>query len=195
MIEWKEEIDTLSKKSELRKELGFSNDKMTLLSVSNYIPLKNLEKLIDEVALISDCELYLIGEGGLKQDFETKIRVNNLSNKIKLIGRQDGNQLKKYYKASDIFVFPSNRDTFGYVVVEALASGLPVICSKNAGASTIIEEGVNGYVLHPQEDFTTRIKETKNNIEAMSLNALNSVAKYTIENKAKMFFNLLKDIK
>lgn len=194
VIEWKKEINSLPDKYKLRKELEIAEDKITLLSVSNYIPLKNLEKLIDEVVLIPDCELLLIGEGELKNLFKTKIDSYNASNRIKLINRQVGKQLKKYYKASDIFVFPSNRDTFGYVVVEALASGLPVICSANAGASLFIEDASNGYVISPEKDFTNSIKDTIRNIEEMSSNALKSVSKYTIENKAKKFYSILTNI-
>ena len=192
--EWKDDINTLPTKPELRKELGYSDDKISLLSVSNYIPLKNLEKLIDEVALMENCELFLIGEGELKKQFNEKIESLNISHKIKLVNRQQGTQLKKYYKASDVFVFPTNRDTFGYVVLEALASGLPVVCSENAGASSFIENNKNGYVLHPQKDFTTSINRIINNIDSMSKNAVNSISKHTIEKKAETFFNSLTNI-
>ena len=192
--EWKDDINTLPTKPELRKELGYSDDKISLLSVSNYIPLKNLEKLIDEVALMENCELFLIGEGELKKQFNEKIESLNISHKIKLVNRQQGTQLKKYYKASDVFVFPTNRDTFGYVVLEALASGLPVVCSENAGASSFIENNKNGYVLHPQKDFTTSINSIINNMDNMSKNAVNSISKHTIEKKAETFFNSLTNI-
>ncbi len=194
VIEWKKDIDCLPNKSELKNELGISEDKVTLLSVSNYIPLKNLEKLIDEVVLMPNYELLLIGEGELKLQFKAKIENYNALHRIRLISRQVGSQLKKYYKASDIFVFPSNRDTFGYVVIEALSSGLPVICSANAGASSFIENGSNGFVIKPQKDFTNAIENTSKRIKDMSLNALNSVSKYTIENKAETFYNILTNI-
>ena len=195
VIEWKKDIDKLPNKSKLKEELGFSKKQITLLCVSNYIPLKNLEKLINEVALIHNCDLYLIGEGDLKPQFEIQIKACNATNRIKLVNRQVGEQLKKYYKASDIFVFPSNRDTFGYVVVEALASGLPVICSENAGASSLIEIEKNGYVVNPQNDFTSYINKTISNMQSMSEKASIQIQKYTIENKAKSFFEILKNIK
>ncbi|NMH87632.1 glycosyltransferase family 4 protein [Flavivirga algicola] len=194
IIEWKKDINSLPNKFELKNELGISESKVTLLSVSNYIPLKNLEKLIDEVVLMPNCELFLIGEGELKAEFEAKIENYNASHRIKLINRQVGSQLKKYYKASDIFVFPSNRDTFGYVVVEALSSGLPVICSANAGVSSFIKNGNNGFVVHPQENFTDAIKDTIKHLKEMSFHAMNSVSKYTIENKAETFYNILTNI-
>ncbi len=194
VVEWMGKIEELPKKEPLREMLGFSKEKTSLLCVSNYIPLKNLEKLINDIITMPNCELFLIGEGELKPHFETIIKAKDMSHKIKLIQRQEGDQLKKYYKASDIFVFPTNRDTFGYVVVEALASGLPVMCSENAGASSIVENNVNGYVLHPQGDFITSINNTINNLATMSSNALTSVSKYTIKNKAESFFKTLTNI-
>ena len=56
-------------------------------------------------------------------------------------------QLERYYAAADAFVFPTTYDAFGMVVLEAMASGLPVFCSSQAGASEVIASGENGFVI------------------------------------------------
>ncbi|HXT62738.1 MAG TPA: glycosyltransferase family 4 protein [Pyrinomonadaceae bacterium] len=56
-------------------------------------------------------------------------------------------ELQKYYAAADVFVFPSTYDAFGMVVLEAMAAGLPVITSNQAGAAELIEPSKDGYVL------------------------------------------------
>ena len=71
---------------------------------------------------------------------------------------------KTAVKAADAFVFPTLQDQFGYVVIEALASGLPVICSKKAGVSSIIENGKNGYLVNPEGNFAKKIEDTFNSI-------------------------------
>lgn len=52
----------------------------------------------------------------------------------------------KKYNDADVFVFPSLADGMGLVALEAMASGLPVICTENCGCKDMIDEGKNGYV-------------------------------------------------
>lgn len=59
-------------------------------------------------------------------------------------GFKKGKELSEIYASSDIFVFPSSTETFGNVVLEAMASGLPVIGADAGGVSEIISDGVNG---------------------------------------------------
>jgi UDP-glucose:(heptosyl)LPS alpha-1,3-glucosyltransferase len=63
--------------------------------------------------------------------------------------------LERYYRAADVFIMLSKFDTFGMVVLEAMAAGLPVIVSPNVGAKDIVEDGVSGYILprHDDADF------------------------------------------
>ena len=60
--------------------------------------------------------------------------------------------LERYFRAADIFVLFSAFDTFGMVVLEAMAAGLPVIVSPNVGAKDLVAEGVNGFVLSSFND-------------------------------------------
>jgi UDP-glucose:(heptosyl)LPS alpha-1,3-glucosyltransferase len=61
-------------------------------------------------------------------------------------------ELERYYAAADAFVFPTTYDAFGMVVLEAMASGLPVFSSDCAGASQLIESGTDGFVM-PLDDW------------------------------------------
>ena len=60
--------------------------------------------------------------------------------------------LERYYRAADIFIMLSKFDTFGMVVLEAMAAGLPVIISPDVGAKDIVEEGSNGFILPQYQD-------------------------------------------
>jgi glycosyltransferase involved in cell wall biosynthesis len=59
----------------------------------------------------------------------------------------------KFYAAADAYVGPSLEDAYGLPVLEAMACGLPVIASARAGASEILRDGENGFVLRQPEDF------------------------------------------
>jgi len=68
-----------------------------------------------------------------------------------IIGHVPQNKLAKYYSTSDVLVLPSVEDGFGLVVAQALACGCPVIASTNTGASELIQECENGFVVPPQD--------------------------------------------
>ncbi len=64
------------------------------------------------------------------------------------------NQIERFYAAADVFLFPTLYDSFGLVVTEAMASGLPVITSRAAGAAELITPGVDGFVTEEPWDVT-----------------------------------------
>ena len=82
-------------------------------------------------------------------------------------GYVKGEQLASVYSASDLFVFPSPTETFGNVVLEALASGTPAIAANSGGVKTIIQDGVTGSLCQPGniEQFTNSILQLIHNEE------------------------------
>ena len=75
-------------------------------------------------------------------------------------GYLSGTELARAYASSDIFVFPSTTDTFGNVIIEAQAAGLPVIVSDAGGPRELVADGVNGFITraHDVADFTRAIR-------------------------------------
>ena len=72
-----------------------------------------------------------------------------------------GKELATAYASADVFVFPSTTDTFGNVIIEAQASGVPVIVSDAGGPKELVENNGNGLITksHDVEDFTRAIRE------------------------------------
>lgn len=87
-----------------------------------------------------DTELHVVGDA-------TMIKRLVISDKIYLHGKLSHEQLSKLLPQMDCLVLPSRLESFGMVVVEALAAGVPVIVSDHAGASEAINEGENGWVV------------------------------------------------
>jgi UDP-glucose:(heptosyl)LPS alpha-1,3-glucosyltransferase len=79
-------------------------------------------------------------------------RLNCLDNLI-FLGHVNG--IEKYYAAADLYVHPTFYDSCSLVVTEALASGLPVITTRYDGASGVIDDGVDGFVLQDPLDYRT----------------------------------------
>lgn len=159
-------------KSAKRKELGIPEDAILLLSVGELNENKNHETVI---RAIKDLNVYYIiaGKGGLQANLQNIIDELGLTERVKLLGfRQDVAEL---YQTSDVYVLPSIREGLNVSVMEAMASGLPVVCGRIRGNTDLIDEN-GGALFEPQsidecmkalEDVFDREKErlSKYNIE------------------------------
>jgi glycosyltransferase involved in cell wall biosynthesis len=98
---------------------------------------KNLEVLCE---LQDKFEITIVGEGPLLEKFKLKFP------KVNFLGYRFGSALADTYKSHDVFCFPSKTDTFGIVMIEALANGLPVAAYNVTGPKDIVEQGKTGYL-------------------------------------------------
>ena len=194
-IEWKKNFNQLSAKKILRKELDLPIDKTILFGVGGFTSKKNWMSIFKQIDKIENTIFVLIGAGELVNEYHTFINSSNLTSKVKILTRKEGNELKKYFKASDIFIFPSLYDQFGYVVLEALASGLPVICSKNSGASSLIVNGKNGFIVDPEAKYIEEIELIIKDINTFQKEAVITMEQYTLENKVDEWLSVFKELK
>lgn len=126
----------------LRKAWGASKDDLVLLFVGRLIPEKNLILLASAYQAVlrrdRSVKLVVVGDGPGRSYLQTA-----LPSAI-LCGNRFGADLAEHYASADLFLFPSLTDTFGNVVLEALASGLPVIAFDEGAASTYVTNLLNG---------------------------------------------------
>jgi glycosyltransferase involved in cell wall biosynthesis len=119
----------------------------------------SIEKNVHHLAAIHD-ELLARGIGNFRflvighGDEEASLR--HRLTQADFAGVLRGEELARAYASMDLFVFPSHTDTFGNVVLEALASGVPAIVTPDGGPRYIVQEGVTGYIT-PDEGFTAAI--------------------------------------
>jgi phosphatidylinositol alpha 1,6-mannosyltransferase len=122
-------------------------------------------------ALGHDIHFLIIGHGSE----ESALRAAFTNSKATFAGVLHGDALATAYANMDLFIFPSHTDTFGNVVLEALASGVPAIVTPSGGPKYIVEDGVTGFIT-PDENFATTIATLANNrpkLASMRRNARN----------------------
>jgi len=93
--------------------------------------------------------LIIVGEGELRAELESFIAVNNLANFVVLAGEVRYEDLGAYFNACDVFVLPTLEDIWAMVVLEAMAFGKMVLCSANAGAREVVQDGSCGWLFDP----------------------------------------------
>lgn len=98
--------------------------------------------------------LVLVGDGPQRQELESYATDNALVN-VKFAGRIDYDSIAPYYKLADVFVMPTLEDNWSLVVPEAMASGLPVMCSKYNGCHPELVKKENGWVFNPLDKEDT----------------------------------------
>ena len=118
--------------------------------------------------------LYFVGDGPYLQT------LNQALPEAVFTGYLRGKELAAAYASADVFVFPSTTDTFGNVVIEVQASGVPVIVSDTGGPKELVESNVNGVVTksHDADDLARAIRElvkNKRKREEMSRQARQAV--------------------
>lgn len=120
--------------------------------VGRLTPEKNVRFLITLAAALRDkCrsrfEFVIVGEGSEERRLRAQLPDAHLTGVLR------GEALAQAYADMDLFVFPSETDTFGNVILEALASGVPAVVTNQGGPKFLIEPGVTGYVAEDQSEF------------------------------------------
>jgi len=115
-------------------------EKTVLLYVGRLAAEKGIERIRDVLASNPDTCLALVGDGPRRAYLESYFQGTNTV----FTGFLHGEELAQAYASADLFVFPSTTETLGLVILEAMASGLPVLASKSGPTGEQIEDGVTG---------------------------------------------------
>jgi glycosyltransferase involved in cell wall biosynthesis len=123
-----------------------------LLYVGRFCPAKGVLQLLDAVADIEGdgVTLTMVGHGPLEVTLRDVIAARALGSRVSMRGFVDQPELPDLYAEHDLFAFPTLEDTFGIVLLEAMAAGLPVIASCFAGAThDFVEHEKSGWIIDP----------------------------------------------
>jgi len=126
-----------------------------LLYVGRLAAEKRVEWLLPVIQSIPYAHLVIVGDGPMREDLQALFKGTNTT----FTGYLQGEDLARAYASSDIFVFPSANETFGNVVLEAMASGLPVVAPRSGGVMDSVIDGETGLLFESdrQEDLVSSV--------------------------------------
>lgn len=137
------------------KKIKSRNSSVTFLCVGR------LEKEKNQICLLLAAKelikkgykfkISIIGDGSQKESLYSFCKNNKMLSQIKFFGYISNEYLKDFYSNSDVLILPSLRETFGLVLLEAMACYCPCLASDVGGIPYIVRDGVNGYLFHSDD--------------------------------------------
>ena len=158
---------------------------------------KGLQRLLEACAILNQSTtnkftLLVVGDGPERENLEQFVADTGLSDRIKWMGWVNYESLGTYFHDADVFVFPTLEDTWGMVVLEAMAFSKPILCSQWAGAAEMVVDGKNGYIFDPHQppelaELMSRFIDDVTLAAEMGQQSADLIAKYTPETAAQFF--------
>jgi len=161
-----------------RKHIAPNNEKV-LVHTSNFRAVKRVVDAIKVFEIVQKeipSKLLLVGDGPDRSECERLVRELNLSDNVKFLGKQDG--IVEILSSSDIFLIPSQSESFGLAALEAMACGLPVISSSVGGLPELVKHNECGFIaefgdVERMAKYTLDLLTNEKKYELFSNNAAN----------------------
>jgi UDP-glucose:(heptosyl)LPS alpha-1,3-glucosyltransferase len=183
-------------RKDIRKDLNIQENLKVLLFVGSDFKRKGLKTFLHSVSLLkrNDIKALIIGKGGIK-NFRLLAETFGISKKIIFLEPQK--DIEKFYAAADLFVLPTLYDPFSNATLEAMASGLPVITTKNNGVGELIDNGQQGFILNslfdPRE-LADKIALSLRSSMIMGEKARKKAEKFPIEGAVQAFTEIFDNL-
>ena len=156
-------------RAQILRSHGFEKSDLILLFVGMNFEVKGLDRVLEGISVFTEggtkntrLKLLVVGKGDEKaySKMASDLRIGD-----QVFFAGVSREVEKYFVASDLFILPSRLDTFGMVVLEAMAAGLPVIIAGTVGARDIVSPDKNGFILSEKNliaDMTSSLEKLMN---------------------------------
>ena len=124
-----------------------AENELIITHISNFRPLKRILDILKIFKIIKDglnVKLLMVGDGPEKERAIRYCKVNQLEKDVLFVGKS--NEIDNILCFSDLFLLPSEKESFGLAALEAMAHGVPVVCSDIGGLPEVIENGISGFL-------------------------------------------------
>lgn len=176
------------KSSEFKNKYGFSEEDKIIIFVGRLENSKNPLLLINSFYYLRknypNVVLLIIGTGSFEKIIAKKIKEYGLEEKVKLFGAVFNEEVLKLLRLSDVFLMTSAFEGMPISVLEALASGLPVVSTDVGEVKKVVKDGFSGRVVsnHSKDDIAKAVFEVLNDKEKFNAkNCVDSIKDYTVE--------------
>lgn len=184
-------------RNQLRKRNSISDQTIVLMSVGELSKRKNHIVVIEALEQLKEQDIvYVIcGVGPMERELQNKAKKLGVSEKLKLVGfRSD---IPELHKIADIFVFPSLQEGLPVALMEAMASGLPIVASRIRGNEDLIQNNSGGYLVNAENpaEYAEAIKKMiqdpkkKDEMKKRNLEVIRGYSQEIVLDKMKKFFN------
>lgn len=174
-------------KEHFKKAIAPDGEKL-IIHTSNFRKVKRVQDVIrvfEKIQKTIPSKLLLIGDGPERQNLENLCRDLGLCDEIRFLGKQDA--VEELLSLGDLFIIPSQNESFGLAALEAMACEVPVISSDVGGLTEVNVDGKTGYVcslgdIEAMANASLKILQNSNLHKKMKANALERAQEFSIEN-------------
>lgn len=142
-----------------RGSFGLSGKDSVLIYLGRLAKEKNISELIRLFAMQDrpNLRFLLVGDGPYRPTLERQARELGVGNRVIFTGMVDPREVSKYYQLGDVFVNASLSETQGLTYIEAMASGLPVLCRADPCLDNVVQNNINGFTYISADDFAEKL--------------------------------------
>lgn len=196
---WGLDPANLSEKVVLRRRHGMADDSKVVLWVGRMVGLKRLDTLLRAFKMLvgtTNAQLVLVGSGP-EESVLRQMQQDLMLHNVHFVGAKSQDEVQEFYRMADVFVLPSSSETFGAVVPEAMAHGLPIVTTNVVGSSAdFVVDGQNGFVVQPfdasaLENALAQILGDDELRRRMAHSSFEIMGNHSIEKNGEIFMNAL----
>ncbi|MFP4846018.1 N-acetyl-alpha-D-glucosaminyl L-malate synthase BshA [Winogradskyella sp. PE311] len=185
--------------TDCQREMMADNDERIITHISNMREVKQIPdviKIFYNIQKELPAKLMMVGEGPEKEGAERLVEQLGISERVVFFG--NSNEIDRILCFSDLFLLPSQTESFGLAALEAMASSVPVISTNTGGLSEVNEDGFSGYLsdVNAVEDMSTNAVKILSNLDTLNrfkANAKEQSKKFSIHNVVPMYEQIYED--
>jgi Glycosyltransferase len=175
----------MEKKAGLLSKYGIGADEKVVIYIGRIGKEKNIGEILGFLKSMDrrDFKFLIVGDGPDREDLQKKVKESGIEDIVRFTGMIPQAEVASYYKLGTVFVSASQSETQGLTYIEALSSGIPLICRRDDCLKNVILQGENGWQYEEENEFKAHL----NTILDMGSDEYNKMCAFARENAFSSF--------